>query len=238
METSYKGFTAALSINGTKLKGLFKWIFVPLVFIFTYICMFGNCLNFYVFMIYFGLCINYQIYDGYTNRPNAASVLPLSDKKRLIYSYIYAASEFIIMTIFFTAVMAVIGLISSGFSADNILSEIRSNFPDNIPVLSMGNMFPIIMALGVYFTMPALAFIRNKKMWYAAAEVLYVINLIWNIAIKHGINSKTSAKVVNGIRFSSLPHYKIIFTALCIFTVLEIAAGIIMANKLIKNRTK
>lgn len=236
METSYKGFTAALSINGTKLKGLFKWIFVPLVFIFTYICMFGNCLNFYVFMLYFGVCTNYQFYDGYTNRPNLMSVLPLSDRKRLIYSYIHAASELIIMIIVFTAVMAVIGLISSGLSADNILGEIRSNFPDNIPVLTTGNMFPIIMALGVYFTMPAMAFIRSKKMWYTAAGTLYVINLIWSIAIQRGINSKSSAKVVNVIRFSSLPHYKIIFTAFCIFTVLEIAAGIIMANKLIKKQ--
>lgn len=240
METTYKGYKTAMTINGTKLKGLFKWVFAMLVFAVTYMWLFGaNYCNFCVMMFYFGGCAPYQIYDGYTNRPNVLSVLPLSDKKRLLYSYRYAVTEMIAMFIAMTALFILFGIFDGGFDLDNILLEIRSYFPDNKPVLSAGNMFPLIMALGVYFTMPALAYIKDKKMWYCAAGILYVLNLIWGIVIYRALNPENpKAGIIIGVDFSSLPHYRIIFAAFCIFAVLEIAAGVVLAYKIITKKSK
>lgn len=239
METTYRKYMKAMTVSETNLKGLFRWFFSSALFALTYMVLFGanNC-NFYVIVIVFGCLDAYQVYDGYVNRPNLLSVLPLSDKKRLLYSYIRSVTSLISLIVGLMVFILVSCLFDLNLQPEHIFLTLRSSFPDNVKLLSMGNLLPIIMALGVYFTAPALAFIRDKKQWYFTAGAIYALNLAWGLFFCAYGEKKFKPSIAIEERFASKPHHEIIFIIFCIFTVLEIAAGAFLAYKMINKKAK
>lgn len=237
MEITYKGYTTALTMKNTKLKGLFKYFLTTTIFVFIYISLFrGNNSDFLILALYSSSSIQYTIYDSFTNRPNITSILPLSDKKRLLYSYIYTIQGLATLIIVLTLIFGLICFWGLIFELNG--ENISMTFPDNGKLLSMGKLLPLIMVLGIYLTMPVLAFIRNKKLWYCIAGIIYALNIAWGLFLCSYGENKFKATIDIEEKFAHMPHHEIIFIIFCIFTVLEIAAGAFLAYKMITKRSE
>jgi hypothetical protein len=207
METTFKSYKNALGVNSNMLKGTLKWFIFYCVSYFLSLHFFNmsNNVNSLICSIFYtaGFSTASQIYNSNVNSPLVTTTLALTNKRRVAYVYLETLSTMVYCSLFIVVASVFICLVN------------RSN----IPTVTFGDFVPVVFSIAVPFAFLPLTFVASKKRWIGFAAVITAIYGAVSIALCNIADKSPKFLLETDIdeNFSSIPHYKLLFVAICVF---------------------
>jgi hypothetical protein len=204
METTFKSYRNALGINDNMFKGALKWIIFYGVSYFLSFNMSNSGTSLICTILYTaGFSTAFQIYNSNVNPPLVTTTLALTNKRRVAYVYLETLSTMAYCSIFIVTAFVIISLVNHS----------------HIPTVTLGDFVPVVFSIAVPFAFLPLTFVASKKRWIGFAAVITAIHgaisiALCNIADK---SPKFLLRTDFDENFSTIPHYKLLFVAICVF---------------------
>jgi len=233
METTFKGFRTAYRLNNMTSKGAGKWILLFAALEMLYWINYGGYGNGYVVLIHTSVIFLYILYNGNVNGPLMTTTLPISNKKKVLYSYIYLLMSMVAAVAFYTVIMLICSILNG---TDRMFDLITDNFPDT--GVTLGSVFPMVQAFFIIVCSMPLIFKKSKLEWYLTAGTIVILNLLFNIVVCTVANSgrlSISTSIVTS--YVNIPHYRLAFTIYCVFSVCAAVLSYYLTLKNAKNMT-
>jgi hypothetical protein len=204
METTFKGYRNAVGLSNNMFKGALKWFIFYCVSYFLSFNM-SNSVTSLICTIFYtaGFSTALQIYNSNVNPPLVTTTLALTDKRRVGYIYLETLGAMAYCSLFIVAASALICLVN------------RSH----IPTVTLGDFVPVVFSIAVPFAFLPLTFVASKKRWVGFAAVITAIYGAISIALCNIADKSPKFLLATDIdeNFSSIPHYKLLFAAICVF---------------------
>jgi hypothetical protein len=185
-------------------KGALKWIIFYGVSYFLSFNMSNSGTSLICTILYTaGFSTAFQIYNSNVNPPLVTTTLALTNKRRVAYVYLETLSTMAYCSIFIVTAFVIISLVNHS----------------HIPTVTLGDFVPVVFSIAVPFAFLPLTFVASKKRWIGFAAVITAIHGAISIALCNLADKSPQFlfKADIDANFSNIPHYKLLFVAICVF---------------------
>ncbi len=163
MEITFKGFSRSIALSKNSGQGIFRWFLLGIGLCALYLIINSDIECVYAMLVYIfpPPLILYFLYNANTSEQSVSGVLPLSNKKRVMYSNVWVT---IVLLIHLAVYLVILFLLNKlDMQQDDVMVFLES--------------------LIMFYLMIPLTCVRNLRKWLVGAGMLVVVSACMNFVI-------------------------------------------------------